>query len=283
MSKIKTGERNAFTLVELLVVISIIALLLAVLMPALQKAREQARTVLCGAGLHQWGMVIPMYANDNKGQIPQSPVVGNFAWLNLVGDVDVVTGTKYYFTGKEFSVVLLERYIPGVDRRNHNLGKGIWFCPSFPQQKDYYMHDPIESYKAKGYFHSAYSYFGRVKSWVDIDPGAATNGQIAEIKKMIIRDLTDTLANSGRKLLMADQLINETTLGRGWAYNHGKTGPSWPIRGTIKVPCNMGPPPVAGTNNLYSDGSVVWKAKFNPKQMQDMRKTVMPRTQLYTW
>ena len=42
-------NKNGFTLVELLVVISVIALLLAVLMPALNKAREQGRKVQCAA------------------------------------------------------------------------------------------------------------------------------------------------------------------------------------------------------------------------------------------
>ena len=56
---------KAFTLVELLVVISIIALLLAVLMPALGKAREQARKIVCANNLRTMGLGDQMYSDDS--------------------------------------------------------------------------------------------------------------------------------------------------------------------------------------------------------------------------
>jgi prepilin-type N-terminal cleavage/methylation domain-containing protein/prepilin-type processing-associated H-X9-DG protein len=61
---------KGFTLIELLVVIAIIALLLGVLLPALRRARNQARAVMCRANLKQWGTVLALYAEDNRGQIP---------------------------------------------------------------------------------------------------------------------------------------------------------------------------------------------------------------------
>lgn len=63
-------NRFAFTLVELLVVIGVIALLISMLLPALNKAREQANMVACASNLRQQGLVLHMYANDTKGQLP---------------------------------------------------------------------------------------------------------------------------------------------------------------------------------------------------------------------
>lgn len=63
-------NRNGFTLVELLVVISIIAMLLAVLMPALNKARETARGVLCGSNARQLILGCLNYAYDNGNKMP---------------------------------------------------------------------------------------------------------------------------------------------------------------------------------------------------------------------
>jgi len=59
---------RGFTLVELLVVISIIALLMAILMPALAKVREQGRSIVCQSNLRQMAMAMVLYAEVNDGK-----------------------------------------------------------------------------------------------------------------------------------------------------------------------------------------------------------------------
>lgn len=64
------GTRHAFTLVELLVVISIIALLIGLLLPSLSQARESARQITCASNQRQLGIAFATYHNDNNGWFP---------------------------------------------------------------------------------------------------------------------------------------------------------------------------------------------------------------------
>ena len=56
----------AFTLVELLVVISIVAVLISLLLPALDKARSHARAIACMANAKQLQLAHTGYMSDNR-------------------------------------------------------------------------------------------------------------------------------------------------------------------------------------------------------------------------
>lgn len=67
-SSAKTGR--AFTLVELLTVIAIIALLTTLLLPVLGRTKESARATACLSNLHQIGIALQIYVQENNNKLP---------------------------------------------------------------------------------------------------------------------------------------------------------------------------------------------------------------------
>lgn len=71
-SNVLSGSvRNAgFSLIEVLVVISVITLLLGLLLPALRRAKAVAEQAVCKSRLRQWALAFGMYAEQNDGFYP---------------------------------------------------------------------------------------------------------------------------------------------------------------------------------------------------------------------
>lgn len=103
--------RGAFTLIELLVVMAIVAILAALLLPALAGARERGRRAACQSQLHQIGLALHLYAQDDElGRLPGAAHAGtNDSWVHT-----------------------LAPYVAGVDR--------IRACPSDPRGAERLAH-----------------------------------------------------------------------------------------------------------------------------------------------
>lgn len=65
-----SAPRSAFSLVELLVVVSTLALLIGLILPALRRARAMAKQTVCQGRLRQWGLAFEAYAVDYEGLYP---------------------------------------------------------------------------------------------------------------------------------------------------------------------------------------------------------------------
>ena len=70
-----------FTLIELLIAISIIAILAAMLLPALNKTKKTARSIQCLANIRQIGQGLHQYRGDFTDYIPAWSSGGDMKWF----------------------------------------------------------------------------------------------------------------------------------------------------------------------------------------------------------
>lgn len=73
-------RRHAFSLIELLVVISVVALLVSLLLPALGSAREAGRRAACLSNQRQIGAAMHAYAVQYRGRYPIA-----YYWVDAAG------------------------------------------------------------------------------------------------------------------------------------------------------------------------------------------------------
>jgi len=93
-----TSSLTGFTLVELLVVLSIMAMLMGILMPALAAARRVAYKTACKQNLHGCMIAFRMYLDNNKNIMP---AIANMPSRHYSNDppINVILGK--YLSGPE--------------------------------------------------------------------------------------------------------------------------------------------------------------------------------------
>ena len=121
--------RAAFTLLELLVVVTVIAILFAILFPVLWQARERARAAVCLSNLRELGLALRIYVDDWDGRLPGAGLAGRpYAgdWVRMRGDrIDIAGGSLFPYARHA----------------------GIYACPSAPGLLTYAMNFFVERWR----------------------------------------------------------------------------------------------------------------------------------------
>jgi prepilin-type processing-associated H-X9-DG protein/prepilin-type N-terminal cleavage/methylation domain-containing protein len=119
------GRCRAFTLVETLVVITILGLILAITAVAVQGSREAARRAICAKNLNQFGVALSSYAST-KNSYPKDGYRSSYSFLvELLPQLDQPS----LFNAINFAVDAYEQRDPG-NAAVRQATVSIFLCPT---------------------------------------------------------------------------------------------------------------------------------------------------------
>ena len=173
--------RRAFTLVELLVVISIIALLIALLLPSLSAARESGRRTQCLSNNRMIATGAYGYAADHKDRLPTREDFDGIASGYAGGFHNDRLGPSGRHWGERF----ISGYMSGIDFDQFQSPE-VMYCPSNLNQGETWRpsYQPIWRLSDYAYYPGLDYTLGQIPpSWVAVDGEGNAIEPVADLAK----------------------------------------------------------------------------------------------------
>lgn len=137
-----------FSLVELIVVMSVTVVLTGLLLPALAHLKENAHRVICSSNLRQIGLATVMYADGHSGALPRSYYAqsGNFK-----GEMMAAHRGKFLGSWEGLGWLFAEMYTRTPE---------VFYCPSHHGQHPYIRYEDVWLGPAQARIYTNYQYAG---------------------------------------------------------------------------------------------------------------------------
>jgi prepilin-type N-terminal cleavage/methylation domain-containing protein len=133
---------GGFSLIELLVVASIMGILAALLLPALDAGRQKSKRIGCQGNLRQLALSVQMYCADSEGKLPENRPGGDTPNIWIRGDL------KHAQDATNQVLIAQGKLFPYASHA------GIYRCPADPSQT--YGIPRVRSYSMNGWAGSRY-------------------------------------------------------------------------------------------------------------------------------
>lgn len=159
-------RKAAFTLMELMIVTSIVVVLMALLFPAVNRATAGAKQAGCVSNLRQLGVGAASYAGDNQGDWPRYLPDDDAHGRSTAGGVWIVSEGPAHWES-------IGRVYPYINN------KKFFFCPNNPGMRDEFFKLDWENLPSGGSQNVYGSYVLRGRLHTGNDPLGKKLGDIA--------------------------------------------------------------------------------------------------------